>query len=122
MKVRESQIPESSGKPLFEGESKNDKKIPFEDFIKDDDELSIIKKKQLLVFEDFGISMKLSDVKNVHKTFRINIDYSPIPNPEYGIVLSYNVVLWFKNERLRDERWDKIFEILKENDYNVISL
>lgn len=121
MKVRESQIPEESGKAknINDKESNRGK----EDTEKDVCLTSVI------YLKDFGVVLQLRGIESIEKDTRF-IE-KPRARFQYGITINkgieptkfipkVNISVWFETEEERDKRFEKIMETLVKNKFKVI--
>lgn len=142
VKVRQSQIPEESGKvikvknttqrketvsddePLYDGFFDVDDK-------KDDEDLEIVK--TMLHIPELGFSISLFGVETIDKSFRVyeSINGTGDIKPQYGIILNKdmeksmryprtNIEFWFDDEKVRDKRYNKIISRLKDAGYRFM--
>lgn len=129
MKVRESQIPEESGKPQY---MKNGEKVPktIKDFdLFSDDEEPKRLKKTMIHFQEEGIVISAYDLNTIEKDMRFVA--TPKAHWEYGITINKGLTpgqfinktdlsMWFMKEEVRDEKWNKLMVILETEGLNVI--
>lgn len=121
MKVRESQIPEESGK----AKNINDKESKEE---KEDTEEEVCLT-SVIYLKDFGVVLQLRGIESIEKDTRF-IE-KPRARFQYGITINkgieptkfipkVNISVWFETEEERDKRFEKIMETLVENKFKVI--
>ena len=139
MKVRYSQIDEVSNnsgkkknknrKATYPSKHKDSNIIQDEDEIEDEEEQPI---KRMIYLPDFGISVSLWAIQSITKEQRFLDDYKN-PRFQYGIVINRGVPLsdyhsivdletWFEDEETRDQRYNKLFENLRNIGYEIIEV
>lgn len=147
MKVRLSQIEESNGKPMYtrKHKGKATKKKPLiEDIDEEDDEedsdddfndndgdgkkrLS----KTMLHFKDEGITISAWDLHTIETDMRFV--EKPKAHWEFGITINKglnpsqfinktDLSMWYLSEEVRDDKMNKMLEILKVEGLNVIEI
>jgi hypothetical protein len=135
VKVKTSQIPEKSGKPQFQKRKKmkttsKKSKEWDEDDEEEDDETQRLKK-TMIDFQEEGIIISSWDLHTIEKDMRFV--EKPKAHWEFGITLNKGLTpnqfitktdlsLWYNTEEVRDNKWDKLVEILKIEGLNVIEI
>lgn len=143
VKVRQSQIPEESGKAIKaknttqrketvsdDDEPLNDEFFDVDDR-KDDEDLDIVR--TMLHIPELGFSISLFGIETIDKSFRVyeSINGTSDVKPQYGIILNKdmeksmryprtNIEFWFDDEKVRDKRYNKIISRLKDAGYRFI--
>ena len=142
VKVRQSQIPEESGKvvkvsnttqrkeTVSDDEPLNDELFDVDDR-KDDEGLDIVR--TMLHIPELGFSISLFGIETIDKSFRVyeSINGTGDIKPQYGIILNKdmeksmryprtNIEFWFDDEKVRDKRYSKIISRLKEAGYRFM--
>lgn len=143
VKVRQSQIPEESGKAVKvsnttqrketvsdDDEPLNDEFFDVDDR-KDDEDLDIVR--TMLHIPELGFSISLFGIETIDKSFRVyeSINGTGDIKPQYGIILNKdmeksmryprtNIEFWFDDEKVRDKRYSKIISRLKEAGYRFM--
>lgn len=139
MKVRMSQIPEESGKPKFEKKMKTSvkKSKDFDDEEDDnttdesEDEEQKRLKKTMISFNEEGIVISAYDLHSIEKDMRFV--EKPNAHWEFGITINKGLTpgqfinkidlsMWYMKEEVRDEKWEKLMELLKIEGLNVIEI
>lgn len=139
MKVRVSQIPEESGKPKFEKKMKTSvkKSKDFDDEEDDnttdesEDEEQKRLKKTMISFNEEGIVISAYDLHSIEKDMRFV--EKPNAHWEFGITINKGLTpgqfinkidlsMWYMKEEVRDEKWEKLMELLKIEGLNVIEI
>lgn len=146
MKVRFSQIEESSGKPTFirkhKGKASGKKLIGDIDEEEDDETSSDSEKgedddekkrlsKTMIIFKEEGLMISSWDLHTMEKDTRFV--EKPKAHWEYGIAINKglntsqfvnktDIFFWYQKEEVRDEKFEKILEILKVEGLNVIEI
>lgn len=139
MKVRVSQIPEESGKPKFEKKMKTSvkKSKDFDDEEDDnttdesEDEEQKRLKKTMISFNEEGIVISAYDLHSIEKDMRFV--EKPNAHWEFGITINKGLTpgqfinkidlsMWYMKEEVRDEKWEKLMELLKNEGLNVIEI
>lgn len=143
MKVRFSQIEESSGKPTFirkhEGKASGKKLIGDIDEEEDDETSSDSEgddekarlSKTMIMFKEEGVMISSWDLHTMEKDTRFV--EKPKAHWEYGIAINKglnpsqfinktDIFFWYQKEEVRDEKFEKILEILKIEGLNVIEI
>lgn len=145
VKVRQSQIPEESGKAVKvkanvqrNETSTYDESMNAEFF--DDDELrngtgddgeTIVR--TMLHIPEIGFSISLFGIETIDKSFRVyeSMNGTGEVKPQYGIILNKdmdksmryprtNIEFWFDSEEVRDKRYNKIVKRLKDAGYKFV--
>ena len=127
-KVRETQIPEQSNKPIhFLNGRAHDAGFSSNWLDEIEDEKKHLRK-VLLNFLDFEKIINVTSIKSISKNKRF------IENPrakwEFGIVVNKDIVTksnqnieaWYNTKEQRDERLADLLQALEELDYSVISV
>jgi hypothetical protein len=121
MKVRNSQIPENSGKPIIVNHISK-----WLDEV--DDENKKRQQKTVLNLTDFNKVIQLTLLKTISKDTRF------VENPkarwQHGIIINkdlnanskQNIEAWYNTVEQRDERWEQLIKTLEEIGYNVICI
>lgn len=143
VKVRQSQIPEESGKVVKvknttqrketvsdDDEPLNDEFFDVDDR-KDDKDLDIVR--TMLHIPELGFSISLFGIETIDKSFRVyeSINGTGDIKPQYGIILNKdmeksmryprtNIEFWFDDEKVRDKRYNKIISRLKDAGYRFM--
>ena len=143
VKVRQSQIPEESGKAVKvknttqrketvsdDDEPLNDEFFDVDDR-KDDEDLDIVR--TMLHIPELGFSISLFGIETIDKSFRVyeSINGTGDIKPQYGIILNKdmeksmryprtNIEFWFDDEKVRDKRYNKIISRLKDAGYRFM--
>lgn len=140
VKVRQSQIPEKSGKAIKVKDTtqrketvSDDKPLDdefFNDDRKDDEDLAV---RMMLHIPELGFSISLFGIETIDKSFRVyeSINGMGDVKPQYGIILNKdmeksmryprtNIEFWFDDEKVRDKRYNKIISRLKEAGYRFM--
>lgn len=143
IKVRQSQIPEESGKAVKvknttqrketvsdDDEPLNDEFFDVDDR-KDDEDLDIVR--TMLHIPELGFSISLFGIETIDKSFRVyeSINGTGDIKPQYGIILNKdmeksmryprtNIEFWFDDEKVRDKRYNNIMSRLKDAGYKFI--
>lgn len=143
VKVRQSQIPEESGKAIKvknitqrkETVSDDDEPLNGEFFDvddkKDDEDLDIVR--TMLHIPELGFSISLFGIETIDKSFRVyeSINGTGDVKPQYGIILNKdmeksmryprtNIDFWFDDEKVRDKCYNKIISRLKDAGYRFM--
>lgn len=144
VKVIHSQIPETSGKPVYPDkkpkrvtrttreewdDEEDDDPVESSGGSSEDEGEDVIKR--MITFPDSGISISFFGIESIEKDVRFM--ESPKAHWEYGIVINkgmspsirfpkVDVEMWFKNEEFRDQRWDSMMEVLKKEGYKVTEI
>lgn len=132
MKVRQSQIPEESGKPVkvnHNGNSSEDNQTVI-DNENEEDEVVI---RTMLHIPELGFTISLFGIETIDKTFRVyeSINGTGDVKPQYGIVINRdmeksmryprtNVEFWFDTEEIRDKRYNKLIKRLEDAGFKFI--
>lgn len=142
VKVRVSQIPEESGKPKYQKNMKTatKKAKDFDDEEDDDfgeepeepeeDEPKRLKK-TMINFGEEGIVISAYDLNCIEKDMRFV--EKPKAHWEFGITINKGLTpnqyitktdlsMWYNTEEVRDNKWDKLMELLKIEGLNVIEI
>lgn len=143
VKVRQSQIPEESGKVIKvknttqrketvsdDDELLNDEFFDVDDR-KDDEGLDIVR--TMLHIPELGFSISLFGIETIDKSFRVyeSINGTGDVKPQYGIILNKdmeksmryprtNIEFWFNDEKVRDKHYSKIISRLQDVGYRFI--
>lgn len=143
VKVRQSQIPEESGKAIKvknttqrketvsdDDEPLNDEFFDVDDR-KNDEDLDIVR--TMLHIPELGFSISLFGIETIDKSFRVyeSINGTGDVKPQYGIILNKdmeksmryprtNIDFWFDDEKVRDKCYNKIISRLKDAGYKFI--
>lgn len=147
MKVRLSQIEESNGKPMYtrKHKGKSTKKKPLiedideeddeedsdDDFNDNDDDGKKRLSKTMLHFKDEGITISAWDLHTIETDMRFV--EKPKAHWEFGITINKglnpsqfinktDLSMWYLSEEVRDEKMNKMLEILKVEGLNVIEI
>lgn len=147
MKVRLSQIEESNGKPMYtrKHKGKATKKKPLiedideeddeedsdDDFNDNDDDGKKRLSKTMLHFKDEGITISAWDLHTIETDMRFV--EKPKAHWEFGITINKglnpsqfinktDLSMWYLSEEVRDEKMNKMLEILKVEGLNVIEI
>lgn len=144
MKVRFSQIEESGSKPKFirkHNEKTKGKKLiggideedddTSSDFSESDDDEKKRLSKTMINFKEEGIMISSWDLHTIEKDIRFV--EKPKAHWEYGIAINKglnpsqfinktDIFFWYQKEDVRDEKFEKILEILKIEGLNVIEI
>lgn len=143
VKVRQSQIPEESGKAVKVNNStqRKEKKTVSDDEPLNDDFFDVDDKKDnedlairaMLHIPELGFSISLFGIETIDKSFRVyeSINGTGDVKPQYGIILNKdmeksmryprtNVEFWFNDEKVRDKHYSKIISRLKDAGYKFI--
>lgn len=146
MKVRFSQIEESGSKPTFirkhNGKTRGKKLIGDIDEEEDDETSSDSQSegddkekarlsKTMIVFREEGLIISSWDLHTMEKDTRFV--EKPKAHWEYGIAINKglnpsqfinktDIFFWYQKEEVRDEKFEKILEILKIEGLNVIDI
>ena len=143
VKVRQSQIPEESGKAIKvknttqrkETVSNDDEPLNGEFFDiddrKDDEDLDIVR--TMLHIPELGFSISLFGIETIDKSFRVyeSINGTGDVKPQYGIILNKdmeksmryprtNIDFWYDDEKVRDKCYNKIISRLKDAGYRFM--
>lgn len=143
VKVRQSQIPEESGKAIKVKNTTQRKETVLDDdeplngeFFdiddrKDDEDLDIVR--TMLHIPELGFSISLFGIETIDKSFRVyeSINGTGDVKPQYGIILNKdmeksmryprtNIEFWFDDEKVRDKRYSKIISRLKDAGYRFM--
>lgn len=143
VKVRQSKIPEESGKAIKvknttqrkETVSDDDEPLNGEFFDvddkKDDEDLDIVR--TMLHIPELGFSISLFGIETIDKSFRVyeSINGTGDVKPQYGIILNKdmeksmryprtNIDFWFDDEKVRDKCYNKIISRLKDAGYRFM--
>ena len=147
MKVRLSQIPEDSGKPKFtrkhaakpkkgligdidEDEEEEEAEGQDDDWDNGEEDKKRLSK-TVLHFKEFGVTISAYDFHTMEYDMRFV--EKPKAHWEFGITINKdltpgqfitktNISFWFMTEEARDEKMEKLLEVLKENGLNVIEV
>ena len=134
MKVKNSNIPEEGGKPLFESknwkEVKGDKVKTFLDNLDEDDEEEDRYKKTMLALET-GVVMNIFDIQSID--IDIRFVEKPSAHWEYGITINKGVLpssfvkrvdisVWYSTPELRDMKYEFLLSKLEESGFNIIKM
>ena len=142
VKVRQSQIPEESGKAIKvkntiqRKETVSDDEPLDNEFFdiddrKNDEDVDIVR--TMLHIPELGFSISLFGIETIDKSFRVyeSINGTGDVKPQYGIILNKdmekstryprtNIEFWFDDEKVRDKRYDKIISRLKDAGYRFM--
>ena len=132
VKVRTSQIPEESGKPQFQKGKKmktTSKKSKEWDDEEDDEQKRL--KKTMINFQEEGVIISSWDLHTIEKDMRFV--EKPKAHWEFGITINKGLTpnqyitktdlsMWYNTEEVRDNKWDKLMELLKIEGLNVIEI
>lgn len=138
VKVRESQIPEESGKPQF-SKSKNIKTTRYYSKDSSEDENDVLSesedddskllKRTMIHFRNEGVSISAYDFHTIEKDLRFV--EKPHAHWEFGIVINKgleqrteknDLSMWYMKEETRDDKMEHIMEILKIYGLKVIEI
>lgn len=142
VKVRTSQIPEESGKPQFQKGKKmkttskkskewdDEEDDDFGDEAEEDDEQKRLKK-TMINFQEEGVIISSWDLHTIEKDMRFV--EKPKAHWEFGITINKGLTpnqyitktdlsMWYNTEEVRDNKWDKLIELLKIEGLNVIEI
>lgn len=139
MKVRESQIPEEDGKPKHQNGKKmkttvnksNDWDDEEDSDSLEDDEDKRKLLKTMISFNEGEIIISAYDLHTIEKD--IKFVEKPKAHFEYGIsinkgltpgqyITKTDISLWYLHEDTRDEKYEKVMEILKREGLKVIDV
>lgn len=139
VKVRFTQIEESSGKPTFirkHGGKASGKKLIDEIDEEDDNTSSEDDEKKrlsksMIIFKEEGLMISSWDLHTMEKDMRFV--EKPKAHWEYGIAINKglnsgqfinktDIFFWYQKEEVRDKKFEKILEILKVEGLNVIEI
>jgi hypothetical protein len=130
MKVKESQIPEESGKAQYKKKMKTGSKGDLFDDKEDKNEPKRLKK-TMINFQEEGVSISAYDLHTIEKdTMFVE---KPKAHWEYGIIINKGLTpgnfitkidlsMWYISEKVRDEKMKKLLEILKIEGLSVIEI
>lgn len=140
MKVRQSQIPEESGKPQkvmrtthktttenYDDEqpmSEADEPFPVEDERKR-------LKKTVINFSEEGIVISAYDLHTIEKDMRF-VEH-PKAHFEFGIIINKglepgqfvkkaDIAMWYMTEEVRDEKYERLLQLLKSEGLSIIQV
>ena len=137
MKVRESQIPESSGKPQRVRTTKKADTQYFDDDFREADEPFPVEderkrlKKTVINFSEEGIVISAYDLHTIEKDMRF------VENPkahfEFGIIINKglepgqfvkkaDIAMWYMTEEVRDEKYERLLQLLESEGLSVIQV
>lgn len=142
VKVRTTQIPEDS--PIrqvtrkskkFYDEERDEIDDLLDEFEPDEDEKKTYFK-TLITFPELGYSINSSYIQTIEKKFRLkesSMNFEAEPVLEYGIVINCGITsglnspkgdieIWFKNEDVRDKRYDDMLKKFDEIGIKVIMI
>lgn len=131
MKVRESQIPEESGKAKIIRKSNKDINVD-KDSDDDDDKKGGPKfVRPMIYFIDIGLTLSLFEIESVEKTMLFL--EKPKPRWNYGITINKdiepsirvpktNIEIWYEKEEQRDKRYQDLLNALIENGVKLINI
>lgn len=133
VKVRTSQIPEEDGTPIYqssENSQKEDKRT-WIDFSQDKEENHF--NKMIVIDNEFIIPVK--EIVSVEKTQRIKqSDYNADDIVvQYGLIINkdikqdtyhprVNIEFWYNTEDLRDQRFNSMIDVLKDDNFKFINI
>lgn len=140
VKVRVSQIPEDSGKPIYpEKKQKTVSSTPRDYEDEEDEDLDEEPeedepkrlKKTVIHFGEEGIVISAYDLNCIEKDMRFV--EKPTAHWEFGITINKglnpgqfinktDLSMWYNTEEVRDNKWDKLMELLKIEGLNVIEI
>lgn len=131
MKVRESQIPEESGKPMFvKQENVNNRdsfRLGMDDEESGDEEAKYIKR--MISLDSGNTVLSLFGIESIEKDMRFV--EKPKARWEYGIIINKGIVpsirfpktdigIWYEKEAFRDKKFDELMEVLRKEGVKVI--
>lgn len=116
VKVRESQIPEDSGKK--------------QDAIPADDERKRLKK-TVISFQEEGIVISAYDLHTIEKDMKFV--EKPKAHWEWGIAINKglesgqfvkkaDIYMWYNSEEVRDEKYERLLKLLESEGLNIIEV
>ena len=133
VKVRTSQIPEEDGAPIYqssENSQKEDKRT-WIDFSQDKEENHFNK----MIVIDNEFIMPVKEIVSVEKTQRIKqSDYNADDiMVQYGLIINkdikqdtyhprVNIEFWYNTEDLRDQRFNSMIDVLKDDNFKFINI
>jgi len=137
VKVRTSQIPEKSGKVQYQKKTKTTSKKSSDyddeedDSLDDEEEEPKRLKKLMINFQEEGISISAYDLHTIEEDMRFL--EKPKAHWEYGITINKGLTpgnfitktdlsMWYITEKVRDEKMEKLLEILKTEGLSVIEI
>lgn len=145
VKVRQSQIPEESGKAVkvsntthrketvSDYESLNDEFFDVDCRRTAEKDLDIVR--TMFHIPELGFSISLFGIETIDKSFRVyeSINGTGDVKPQYGIILNKdmeksmryprtNIEFWFDDEKVRDKRYNKIISRLKDAGYRFMEV
>ena len=126
MKVRESQIPEESGKPQFMKGSKPQNIADIADAAEEEPKRL---KKTMINFQEEGIVISAYDLTSIEKDMRFV--ETPKPHFEFGITINKGLTpsqfisktdlsMWYMKEEVRDKKWKHLIDLLEIEGLKVI--
>lgn len=138
MKVRVSQIPEESGKPKYQKKMKtttkkskdfDDEEDDFDDTSEEDEPKRL--KKTMIYFKEEGISISAYDLNTIETDMRFV--EKPKAHWEFGITINKglspgqfinktDLSMWYMTEEVRDQKMERLMELLKIEGLNVIEI
>jgi len=135
MNVKNSNIPEEGGKPLFESknwkEVKGDKVKTFlDEEDEEEDEEGDRYKKSMLALET-GVVINIFDIQSID--IDIRFVEKPSAHWEYGITINKGVLpssfvkrvdisVWYSTPELRDMKYESLLSKLEESGFNIIKM
>lgn len=138
MKVRESQIPEESGKPqkVTRQTNKADTKYFNDEFAEADEPFPVEDerkrlKKTVINFSEEGIVISAYDLHTIEKDMRFV--ERPKAHFEFGIVINKglepgqfvkkaDIGLWYMTEEVRDEKYKRLLQLLESEGLSIIQV
>lgn len=140
MKVRVSQIPEESGKPKYQKKMKtttkkskdfDDEDDDFDDTSEEEEDEPKRLKKTMIYFKEEGISISAYDLNTIETDMRFV--EKPKAHWEFGITINKglspgqfinktDLSMWYMTEEVRDQKMERLMELLKIEGLNVIEI
>ena len=133
VKVRTSQIPEEDGALIYQSSenSQKDDKRTWIDFSQDKEENHFNK----MIVIDNEFIMPVKEIVSVEKTQRIKqSDYNADDiMVQYGLIINndikqdtyhprVNIEFWYNTEDLRDQRFNSMIDVLKDDNFKFINI
>lgn len=137
MKVRESQIPEESGKPQKVRTTRKANAQYFDDDFREADEPFPVEderkrlKKTVINFSEEGIVISAYDLHTIEKDMRF-VEH-PKAHFEFGIIINKglepgqfvkkaDIAMWYMTEEVRDEKYERLLQLLESEGLSVIQV
>lgn len=132
MKVRESQIPEESRDTKV---TKNKKTMVIKSSAiignNENQEEERRLRKMMIYFQEEGIVIPAYDLNTIEKDIRFV--EKPKAHWEFGIIINKglsqsqsvnktDLSMWYMKEEIRDQKWERMMELLKSEGLNVIEI